>query len=60
MTKLRRRLEGKVAIVTGAGTRGAGIGNGRATATLFAREGAEVVLVDVELAHVGFNTYLEM
>ena len=51
MTKLRRRLEGKVAIVTGAGTRGAGIGNGRATATLFAREGAAVVLVDVELVH---------
>ena len=40
------RLEGKVAIVTGAGSRGPGIGNGRATAILFAREGARVVLVD--------------
>jgi len=40
------RLEDKVAIVTGAGSRGPGIGNGRATAILFAREGAHVVLVD--------------
>jgi len=40
------RLAGKVAIVTGAGSRGPGIGNGRATAILFAREGARVVLVD--------------
>jgi len=35
-----------VAIVTGAGSRGPGIGNGRAAATLFAREGARVALVD--------------
>lgn len=35
-----------VAIVTGAGSRGPGIGNGRATAILFAREGARVALVD--------------
>jgi len=40
------RLAGKVAIVTGAGSRAPGIGNGRATAILFAREGARVVLVD--------------
>jgi NAD(P)-dependent dehydrogenase (short-subunit alcohol dehydrogenase family) len=41
------RLEGKVAIVTGAGqTPGETIGNGRATAILFAREGAKVLLVD--------------
>ena len=40
------RLAGKVAIVTGAGSRGPGVGNGRATAILFAREGARVVLVD--------------
>jgi NAD(P)-dependent dehydrogenase (short-subunit alcohol dehydrogenase family) len=41
------RLEGKVAIVTGAGSRAEGIGNGRATAVLFAREGARVLLVDI-------------
>ena len=35
-----------VAIVTGAGSRGPGIGNGRAVAILFAREGARVALVD--------------
>jgi NAD(P)-dependent dehydrogenase (short-subunit alcohol dehydrogenase family) len=40
------RLAGKVAIVTGAGSRAEGIGNGRATAIVFAREGARVLLVD--------------
>lgn len=40
------RLEGKVAIVTGAGSQTDGIGNGRAAAILFAREGAKVLLVD--------------
>ena len=41
------RLKDKTAIVVGAGqTPGDTIGNGRATAILFAREGARVVLVD--------------
>jgi NAD(P)-dependent dehydrogenase (short-subunit alcohol dehydrogenase family) len=40
------RLQGKIAVVTGAGSRAEGIGNGRATAVLFAREGARVLLVD--------------
>ncbi len=40
------RLEGKVALVLGAGAVGPGWGNGRATATLFAREGAAVFGVD--------------
>lgn len=45
------RLAGKVAIVTGAGSQlDDGIGNGRATAILFAREGAKVLLVDRKLA----------
>jgi NAD(P)-dependent dehydrogenase (short-subunit alcohol dehydrogenase family) len=42
------RLKDKVAIVTGAGSRGPGLGNGKATAILFAREGAKVLCVDVE------------
>jgi NAD(P)-dependent dehydrogenase (short-subunit alcohol dehydrogenase family) len=40
------RLDGKVAIVTGAGSRAPGIGNGRATAIVLARAGARVALVD--------------
>lgn len=44
------RLKNKVAIVVGAGqTPGDTIGNGRATAILFAREGATVLLVDRNL-----------
>lgn len=41
------RLAGKVAIVTGAGSRGEGIGNGKAAAVLFAREGASVLCADL-------------
>ena len=40
------RLAGKVAIVAGAGASGAVIGNGQATAILFAREGAKVLCAD--------------
>src|SRR5215470_51090 len=40
------RLRGKVAIVAGAGSRGPGVGNGKAAAILFAREGARVLCVD--------------
>jgi NAD(P)-dependent dehydrogenase (short-subunit alcohol dehydrogenase family) len=40
------RLAGKVALVTGAGSRAEGIGNGKATSILFAREGAKVICVD--------------
>jgi NAD(P)-dependent dehydrogenase (short-subunit alcohol dehydrogenase family) len=44
------RLAGKIALVLGAGqTPGETIGNGRATALLFAREGAAVVAVDRNL-----------
>ena len=42
------KLDGKVAIVTGAGSVGEGFGTGKAIATLFAREGARVVLVDID------------
>lgn len=42
-------LEGKTAIVTGAGSRpGDGVGNGRAAAILLARAGARVVLADTQ------------
>lgn len=41
------RLEGKVAIVTGAGSQGPGVGNGKAVAVFFAREGAKVLCVDL-------------
>ncbi len=42
------RVEGKVAIVTGAGsTPGPGVGTGKATAIVLAREGASVLLVDL-------------
>jgi len=44
------RLGGKIAIVTGAGSRGPGLGNGKAAAILFAREGACVLCVDQALA----------
>ena len=44
------RLKNKVAIVTGAGSIGPGWGNGKATAVLFAREGAKVFAVDLNPA----------
>jgi len=43
------RVKGKVAIVTGAGSIGPGMGNGKASAILYAREGAQVMLVDYRL-----------
>jgi NAD(P)-dependent dehydrogenase (short-subunit alcohol dehydrogenase family) len=51
MEKRRLRLEGKVAIVTGAGSSGPGVGTGKATSILFAREGARVLLVDAAVRH---------
>jgi short-subunit dehydrogenase len=51
MEKTRLRLTGKVALVTGAGSSGPGVGTGKATAILFAREGAKILLVD----HVAEN-----
>ena len=48
--EFKSRLTGKVAIVTGAGSQGEGIGTGKAISFLFAREGAKVCLVDRERA----------
>jgi NAD(P)-dependent dehydrogenase (short-subunit alcohol dehydrogenase family) len=42
------RLQGKVAIVTGAGCVGPGWGNGRATCLRFAEEGAKIFAVDLK------------
>ena len=47
------RLEGKVALVTGAGSRpGDGVGTGKAISVQFAREGARVVLLDINETQV--------
>jgi NAD(P)-dependent dehydrogenase (short-subunit alcohol dehydrogenase family) len=46
---MAERLNGKVALVVGAGSIGPGFGNGKATAVLFAREGAKVFCVDINL-----------
>jgi NAD(P)-dependent dehydrogenase (short-subunit alcohol dehydrogenase family) len=43
------RLAGRAAIVTGAGSSGPGVGTGKAISTLFAREGAKVCLVDIDI-----------
>ena len=44
------RLDGRVALVLGAGSSGPGWGNGKAAAVLYAREGARVAAVDVNPA----------
>ncbi|KAF8875880.1 hypothetical protein CPB84DRAFT_1796288 [Gymnopilus junonius] len=44
-----RSLTGRVAIVTGAGSRAAGIGNGRGAAILLAEAGAHILCLDVNL-----------
>src|ERR1700761_6809522 len=43
-------LAGKVALISGGGAAGEGIGNGRAAAILLARAGVKVVVADRELA----------
>src|SRR5262245_40727420 len=42
-------LRGKIALVTGSGSIGAGWGNGKAIAVLFARQGAKVMGVDINI-----------
>lgn len=44
------RMAGKVVVVSGGGSAGAGIGNGRAAAILAALQGARVVVADADLA----------
>lgn len=45
---MKRRLEDKAIIVARAGTRGEGVGNGKAAAIQFAREGVKVLCVDCD------------
>lgn len=48
-------LDGKVAIVTGAGSQNENVGNGRAAAVLLAEAGAKVVLVDLYEGRVNLS-----
>jgi len=43
------RVKGKIEIVTGAGSAGPGMGNGKASAIVYAREGAKVMVADYRL-----------
>lgn len=47
---MAERLKDKVALVFGAGSVAEGMGNGKATAIVYAREGAKVFAVDLNLA----------
>src|SRR5262245_60251169 len=47
--RMANRLQDKVAIITGAGTIAEGMGNGKATALVFAREGARIAAIDLKL-----------
>jgi NAD(P)-dependent dehydrogenase (short-subunit alcohol dehydrogenase family) len=49
---MTKRLDGKVALITGAGSVAEGWGNGKAAATLFAREGARIFAIDRNAAAV--------
>jgi len=51
-------LQGRRAIVTGAGSLGDGVGTGKAIAALFAAEGARVALIDLDADRAG--TTLEL
>ena len=50
------RLDGKVALVTGAGSVGEGWGNGKATAVLMARQGAKVCGLDLNAEALSATT----
>lgn len=50
MVEQNLRLHGKVAIVTGAGSCGSGDNVGKSISTLFAQEGCDVLLVDIDMS----------
>ena len=45
---MTKRFLGKTVIVTGAGSIGSGVGNGKAAAIMYAREGGKVFAVDID------------
>jgi NAD(P)-dependent dehydrogenase (short-subunit alcohol dehydrogenase family) len=45
---MSNRLQGKIALITGAGSVGPGWGNGRAMTVRFAQEGAQVYAADID------------
>ena len=45
---MAKRFLGKTIIVTGAGSKGPGIGNGKAAAIMYAREGGKIFAVDID------------
>lgn len=53
-----RSLKGRVAIVTGAGCVGTGIGNGRAISIMLADDGCNVVCLDINLEWARVTTQL--
>ena len=46
---MNKRLQDRVALLFGAGSSGPGWGNGKATAITYAREGARVIAIDIDL-----------
>lgn len=51
----RKRLEGSVALITGAGSAGDILGTGAAIAILFAMHGAQIAIVDMDQARADFT-----
>jgi NAD(P)-dependent dehydrogenase (short-subunit alcohol dehydrogenase family) len=49
---MANRLQGKIALITGAGSVGPGWGNGRAMTVRFAQEGAQVYAADIDQARL--------
>ena len=46
---MTRRFDGRVAVVCGAGAVGPGWGNGKAAAVQYARDGAAIAAIDIDL-----------
>ncbi|MFZ9440874.1 MAG: 3-oxoacyl-ACP reductase, partial [Hylemonella sp.] len=52
MNSLAPRMQGKVVLVTGAGSVGPGWGNGRAIAVRMVQEGAQVMALDLQASRL--------